>query len=203
MKLKLSALAGLAAVLFSATGIAAAATVPIQNNQDRLNLADFDTDADVFQLHLGSFGITDGLNFTSLLDSTTDIGDLANLVIVVKTDDDNDLSTGFNARSALGVIADSTDTDRAGFFIYHNQGLSINRLVFTENLNDGSASIRILAAILDPVGNEAIARLSAFSAANFEAAPVPLPAALPLFASALAGAGVLRSRRKKAKAGAA
>ncbi|MBC7927314.1 MAG: hypothetical protein H7039_16820, partial [Bryobacteraceae bacterium] len=78
-----------------------------------------------------------------------------------------------------------TETDGAGFFMYFNSNLNLNRLVYSANLNDNTADLKILARIVSPSGQGAIDALPTFAEANFVATPEPTTAFMVLGASAL------------------
>ncbi|MGF1453805.1 MAG: calcium-binding protein [Alphaproteobacteria bacterium] len=117
---------------------------------------DFDTDADTFGFDGDDFGVST-LSFTS---ATSDAltGD-ANVIV---------LQDSFaNARAAAGAIADNDHvTADRGFFIYHNETLGINRLVFSDDLAEGGA-FSVLANLEDQEGDAGIDLLTTYSADNF------------------------------------
>ncbi len=204
----------------------------------------FDPSQDQYLLDLEDFPVLGPLSFfngsagnpgiAGIEDDPMTIASDVNVVVLQNFDnndtDDNDPSNGegfpanwdnsFNARAALEVIAANTTEDRPGFFLYWNEILGINRLAYTENLNDGTAGLQILfanAAPGAPIGadltdgggnpnlaadraaaNAAFLDLPNYTADNFGVAPVPLPAALPLAAAGLAVLGGLRLSRRKA-----
>ena len=61
------------------------------------------------------------------------------------TDNDGNPATPFNAGSAANLIANALSDDGAGFFIYSNSVLAVNRLVYSTNLNSTTADLSILA----------------------------------------------------------
>ena len=151
----------------------------------RLVVAEFDFANDQFQFSIPAFGLERGLVFQG-----APVGDLVpsgpgkpNVVVLQTTDDDADPATAFGAGNAASLIAGALDDPENGFFIYHNSGLMLNRLVYSTDLSDPTADLAILAAIASPTGQAAIDQLPEFTSENF--AFVPLPAATPLLAASL------------------
>ena len=72
-----------------------------------------------------------------------------------------------NAGVAASAIAESGVADGTGVFIYFNQNLQINRLVYSANLGNATADISILGNIRTLSGNDALNAQPAFSADNF------------------------------------
>jgi hypothetical protein len=107
-------------------------------------------------------------------------------VVVLQTfDDDADAGTAFGAGSAANLIATQVTANGAGVFIYFNSGLDVARLVYSTNLNDNTADLKILARMTNLSGSAGRDALASFTAANFQtvATPVPEPATLTLLAS--------------------
>jgi len=198
---------------------------------------------DVFALDAGSFGVTDPLSFQSGVfgdpgqanvgaDDPTTIGSDVN-VVVIQNRDNNDpdgfpsnWDASWNARTSLRAISANTTGDRAGFFLYWNEGLGVNRLFATDNLNDPNGALNLLftdqSATLTGVpgdfdldlsdgtaqtglfaeANDNLAELKDYRAENFvfadQVAPIPLPAGLPLLAAALGGLGFAARRKRRA-----
>ncbi len=139
---------------------------------------------DTFLLDLAAFGMTGPLAFINSLATGLPASGV-DMVVLQDSDNDGNPATAFNAIAAANLIAGALTGDGPGFFVYFNSVLSINRLVFSTNLNSTTSDLAILAAIQTPTGADAIAALPRFTAPNFQAvAPVPLPAALPLLAAA-------------------
>jgi hypothetical protein len=120
-------------------------------------ITDIKAGEDRFVLDASDFGIEGPLVYAEGV--TADLGGGANVIV--------QLDAFPNAGAAARAIADNPDiTADAGFFIYHNTTLGINRLVHSEDLSDGGR-ITIVANLTDAAGSEAIAQQAAFSAADF------------------------------------
>lgn len=245
MKIKRSLFCAL--ILSAATLPAYAATIEIVPGAQS---GDFTPGAggDVFSIDAGAFGVTDPLAFQSGVfgnpglsnvgaDDPTTIGSDVN-VVVIQNHDNNDANSlapanwdaSWNARTALQAIAANTEGDRAGFFLYWNEALGVNRLFSAENLNDGNSAISLLftdvsetltgvpgafdlnladgneptRTDLFPEANANLFELADYDASNFEfsdqIAPVPLPASLPILLSGLGVLAFLKRRRSRAAA---
>lgn len=170
----------------------------VVNSNFMLDSFEVGAGGDRFRFLLSAFGIDGGLDFVNTTANLLPPGG-ANLIVL---QDATDGVTGtLNAVSSANLIAAETEVDGAGFFVYFNTVLDINRLVFSENLNVPTADLAILAFINNPKGADAIADLPGFSNLNFAAfaeqidvAPVPLPATAMLLVAAIASLGLLRRR---------
>lgn len=152
----------------------------------------FDVTSDQFRFHLSAFGVTPPLSFVNALAADLPPGGV-NVVVLQDSDNDGNPATAFNAGTAANLIAAEIDEPGAGFFVYFNSALNLNRLVYSTDLSVNTADLAILARIESPTGAGAIAALPTFQAANFAA--VPAPAALPLMAAGLVALGFARNRR--------
>lgn len=94
---------------------------------------------------------------------------------------------------AANLIAEQITTDGAGFFIYFNTGLNLPRLVFSTNLNDNTADLKIIARMTNLTGDAGRTALANFTEDNFR---VPEPATTLLMMSGLALA-LGRARRRR------
>jgi hypothetical protein len=136
----------------------------------------FSFDGGVF----GAYGVAAPVQFFNGLASNLPTGG-PNVIVLQDSDNDSNPATAFNAGSAANLIAAGIDTPGAGFFVYFNSSLGLNRLVFSTNLSDPTADLKILARINTPSGLGAINALPSFSASNFQITTVPGPASAVLF----------------------
>lgn len=113
----------------------------------------------------------------------------ANVIVLQTLDNDNDTSTPFNAGTAANLIADQVTASGAGFFIYFNQGLDLPRLVFSTDLSDNTADLKIVARFTNLTGAAGQAALADFNAGNFQAVPEPETALM------LIAGGIMLARR--------
>lgn len=163
---------------------------------NELFLPSFSIASDVFAFDPTVFGVT-SLSFFNGFDDTIPAG--ANVIVLQNTDNDGNAATAFGAGNAATLIADELSSSGPGFFIYMNSGLDLRRLVYSTDLSDPTADLKILARILDPTGAAAIATLPTFTAGNFalvEAAAVPAPFSAALLGTATIAVGVARRRRQ-------
>lgn len=159
-------------------------------------LPSFSIASDVFAFDPQVFGVSSLTFFTGVANA---IPQGTNVVVLQSVDDDNNPATGFGAGAAANLIATQLTTPGPGFFVYMNSALDLRRLVYSTDLNDPTADLKILARILDPTGAAAIATLPTFTANNFAlAAPatVSAPISAALFGAALAIGGFARRRRR-------
>lgn len=210
------------------------------NSESAPQFGDFvpGTGGDLFSIDAGSFGVTGPVSFQSGIfgnpgisnigaDDPSAIGSDVN-VVVIQNHDNNDLNSlvpatwdaSWNARTALQAIAANTTGDRAGFFVYWNEGLGVNRLFAAENLNDGNSALKLLFTIASDTltgvpgdfdlnlsdgfaqtnlfgeANSNLFELAEFNDTNFNfVAAVPLPATFPALLAAFGALGWVARRR--------
>ncbi|RQP24393.1 PEP-CTERM sorting domain-containing protein [Piscinibacter terrae] len=160
-------------------------------------LSGFNLASDSFVFNAATFGLGNSLSFVNSLSGGIPAAG-ADVIVLQDTDNDGNPATPFAAGTAASVIAGKVSTDHAGFFIYHNSVLDVNRLVFSTNLNDPAADLSILARITSPTGLDAINALPQFTNANFVSS-VPEPSTAALAAIGLAGVMLMRRRSKMAE----
>jgi hypothetical protein len=150
-----------------------------------------DPAVDVFAFDPAFFDVS-GISFVN--DEIANVPATGVNTIVLRTfDNDNDTTTPFGAGNAANLIADQITTAGAGFFIYFNSGLNLPRLVYSTNLDDSTADLKILLRFTNLAGNQAA--LADFSADNFDLLQVNEPASILL----LGVAAALYARHLRAK----
>ncbi|MEM6577258.1 MAG: calcium-binding protein [Pseudomonadota bacterium] len=134
-------------------------------------ITDFNFHDDRYQLNTDDFGVDGELEFASVnantSGATADV-EGANVIVLLNSDNDRNPDTPFLAGTAANQIAELVEEDGAGFFVYFNSNLGLNRLVYSENLNDASADLKIVTRQTDLEGQDAIDALAQFSEENFE-----------------------------------
>ena len=156
----------------------------------------FDAATDLFSLDPNIFGITGPVVFANDEVANLPTGG-ANFLVLRTFDNDSDPLTPFGAGNAANLIANQVTTPGAGFFIYFNSGLDLPRLVFSTNLDDNTADLKIIARLTNLSGAAGRDALVNFNAENFQVQAVPEPSTYALFLSAgLFCAGYARLRRR-------
>ena len=133
-------------------------------------ITDFDFAEDTYRFNATDFDIAGDVNFVGLDANAEDalIAPGTNFVTLLNSDNDSNPDTPFLAGTAASQIAELTSEDGAGFFVYYNSELELNRLGYSTNLNDADADIKIISRQTDLTGVDAVAALDDFSADNFE-----------------------------------
>lgn len=159
---------------------------------NELFIPTFNVATDVFSFDPAVFNVSAPVDFLAVGGIPIQAGS-PNVVIELLTDNDENPSTAFGAGTAANLIAAALNEPGAGFFIYFNSGLQLPRLVYSADLNDPTADLKILARLTDATGQTGIDRLSEFTAANFEIVAVPEPTGLAMAVPAM----VLAVRRRR------
>jgi hypothetical protein len=155
----------------------------------------FDITSDIFSFAPEVFG---GGN--AVLFANDEVANLpatgVNIVVNQTLDNDANPATPFGAGQAANLLAAQITDPGPGFFIYFNSGLDLARLVFSTDLSDNTADLKILARMTNLSGATGIAALPTFTESNFAIEPVPEPSTLLLTTSV--GLLGLALRRRKA-----
>ncbi len=118
-----------------------------------------------------------------------------NVIVLQDSDNDNNPATIFGAVASADLIAAQVQTSGAGFFLYFNSALQVNRLVYSTDLSSSTADLKILARLTTPTGQAAIDALPTFTASNFAIAAIPEPPTTPVAAFLVACFGLLAATR--------
>jgi hypothetical protein len=153
---------------------------------------DFNIATDVFAFNPTVFGI-DQILFVNDLAGNLPASDV-NVVVLQTLDNDADPTTPFGAGAAANLIAGQITQPGPGFFIYFNSGLDLPRLVYSIDLSDNTADLKILARLTNLGGQSNV--LPAFAEDNFALTQVPEPATLLLMTT---GGALWASRRRRGK----
>lgn len=153
----------------------------------------FNIGTDVFAFVSSVFGVGDQVDFVNALAPAIPSTDV-NVVVLQTLDNDGDASTPFAAGTAANLIAAQITSSGAGFFIYFNSGLNLPRLVYSTDLSDNTADLKILARLTNLTGQPG--SLLSFEATNFDFIERQVPEPSSLLLIALAGAAFHRRRRQ-------
>lgn len=162
---------------------------------NELFIGNFSSATDRFVFDSGAFGVGSLSFFNGVAADLPAAG--FNVIVLADNDNDFNPATPFNAGTAANLIASRIDQAGPGFFIYTNQGLGMNRLVFSSDLSVATGDLKIVARLTQPTGLDAIAAKADFGAQNFALAPVPEPETYALMLSGLLAVG-WAARRKRA-----
>lgn len=163
----------------------------------------FLTASDVFAFDASVFGVGNQVLFANdVAGNLPTVG--VNVVVLQTLDNDNDPATPFLAGIAANLIADQITDPGPGFFIYFNSGLDLLRLVYSTDLSDNQADLKILARMTNLSGQAGLDAIPTFTASNFamitDTPSIPEPTSLWLLAAPAilwAGGNLLRRRRAR------
>ena len=147
----------------------------IVGNEDFIT---FDVAADQFVFNPAAFGISQLSFFNGLVEDLPASG--VN-VVVLQTQ-----PIPFAAGLAANLIAAEITAPGPGFFIYFNSALDLPRLVYSTDLSDEQADLRVLARLTNLSGQPGRDALPTFTADNFALLVDEPPPALLLLAAILA-----------------
>jgi hypothetical protein len=155
----------------------------------------FSPASDVFSFDAGIFGISSIVFANDIVGNLPTSG--VNVIVLRTFDNDADPTTPFLAGNAANLLAAQITSPGAGFFIYFNSSLDLPRLVFSTDLSDNTADLKVLARITNLTGQPGRDELANFTAANFAIqTPEPASALLLISSSAFwACCHALRRRR--------
>jgi len=164
---------------------------------------EFSAPADVFSFEGSFFAFVADIGFANgTIGSIPAAG--TNVAVLRTFDDDNNAATAFGAGNAANLLAEQITTPGAGLFVYFNSGLNLARLVYSSDLSDNTADLKILARMTNLTGVPGQDAMGQFTADKFAFAPaVPEPATILLLGSGLAlmtrlRPGLRRAGRKDA-----
>lgn len=150
---------------------------------------------DVISVDARAFGITPSVNFFNGLARDLPAGGF-NFIVLQDIDADGIIGNGIlnNAALSANLIASQFTEPTAGFFVYFNSALNLNRIVFSPDLASPLSDLRIVARFTGPTGLGAADALPRFTAANF-AATVPEPSSWLLLVTGFGLVGSALRRR--------
>jgi hypothetical protein len=118
-----------------------------------------------------------------------------NMIVLETFDDDASAGTPFGAGNAANLIANAITVPTPGFFIYFNSGLDLPRLVYSTDLNDNTADLKILARLTNLTGQSGRDALPGFTSANFQLAAASVPETGSVLVLVLAAGALALGRR--------
>lgn len=183
--------AGAATINFSKDPFAgsAALTTPGRQIVGNERFVNFDIAIDKYVFDPNVFPITE------ILFANDEVGNLpssgVNVIVLQTFDNDANPLTPFGAGNAATLIANQITSPGPGFFIYFNSGLDLPRLVFSTDLDDATADLKVLARMVNLSGLAGRNQLVNFTAGNF-AISAPEPGTLLLL---MTSAGMMTVRR--------
>jgi hypothetical protein len=159
----------------------------------------FNIATDLFALGSAVFGVGDDVLFVNDFAANVPASNV-NVIVLRTFDNDNNPATPFAAGNAADLIAAQITTPGPGFFIYFNQVLDLPRLVFSADLNDNTADLKILFRMTNLMGQAGRDAFPSFTAANFDfisqQEAIPEPATFLMTATGVLALRHARRRRQ-------
>jgi hypothetical protein len=148
----------------------------------------FNIASDIFSLESTVFNLAPGTNvhFANDVVGSLPTGNV-NIIVLQTFDNDSNPATPFAAGNAANLIAAQLTSPGPGFFIYFNQGLDLPRLVYSTDLDDNTADLKILFRMTNLAGLAGRDAFPTFTESNFEITTVPVPSTMLLLGSGLFG----------------
>lgn len=123
----------------------------------------------------------------------------ANFVVFRTLDFDDDPTNGIslNAAQAANRIAAQITQQGAGFFVYHNSALNLNRLVYSTDLSSSTADLKVLARFQDQSGQAGVDALADWGPQLTASVPEPAAWTMMILGFGLMGAAVRRTHHAR------
>jgi len=163
---------------------------------NELFISGFNTSTDRLVFDTQVFDVTAPLSFSNSFGANLPGGG-AEVIVLRDIDADGNLQNGIlnNAGLSANLIAGQVATPGAGFFLYYNSVLDLNRLVYSTDLSSPLADLKIIARFTGVTGSAAQNGLANFSSANF-AGNVPEPASWAMLITGFGTIGAVTRRRR-------
>jgi hypothetical protein len=162
------------------------------------NFIYFNIATDIFSLESTAFGVGSQVQFANnVVANLPPTG--VNVVVLQTFDDDANSGTAFAAGNAANLIANQITTAGPGFFIYFNQGLDLPRLVFSTDLSDNTADLKVLFRMTNLTGQGGRDAMPTFTASNFEFTTVPEPSSVLIMTAGIFFASCYAWLRRRAR----
>jgi len=149
----------------------------------------FSTLSDVFLLNPSAFGVTEILFANEEADNLP-LSDVNTIVL-------RSFPVPLAAGTAANLIAEQVTAPGPGFFIYFNSGLDLPRLVYSTDLSDNTADLKILFRLTNLTGQDGRDAMSTFTAGTFALTPEPSSFVLLVTGGLLLGGSSLARRRQR------